>query len=60
MTRDRQHHAYKSRMEREREREKDRKRQMVTHHMLKARDSEEKDNTQKWKGMERDRDMERT
>ena len=56
MTRDRQHHAYKSRMDRER----DRKRHIVTHHMLRARDSEGEDGTQKLKGMKRYRDMGRT
>ena len=41
-------------------RERDRKRQIVTHYMLRERDSEGEDNTQKLKGMERDRDTERT
>ena len=58
MKRDRQHHAHKCRIDRERERE--RKRHMLTHYMLRERDSEGEDNTQKFIGMERDRDTERT
>ena len=56
MVRDRQHHAHKCRIDRERER----KRHMLTHYMLRERDSEGEDSTQKFVGMERDRDTERT
>ena len=41
-------------------RERERKRHMLTHYMLRERDSEGEDNTQKFIGMERDRDTERT
>ena len=40
--------------------ERERKRHMLTHDMLRERDSEGEDNTQKLTGMERDRDTERT